>query len=189
MDAEIEFPCGVGSGVTFQSQELSIQPRSRSMINTRKRSGCLIKEQIIYLSRKSVQHNPEMQYCWPRRARKTQGKRNSSSALVNKKNALLIQNVESDLGRQSEGAQVGLKWRDQTAAERGTAPSSESKHCRLQNSLRKKNFYPLSPAPPQARILNNNENINAIIRIIIIPLLSRCSNEWQTPRINGPECL
>nr|XP_031296359.1 uncharacterized protein LOC105085445 isoform X3 [Camelus dromedarius] len=57
------------------------------MINLRKRSGCLIKEQIIYLSRKSVQHNPERRLCWPRRVRRTPGKRNSSSALVNSKNA------------------------------------------------------------------------------------------------------
>lgn len=58
---EIEFPRGVGSRVTFQSQELSIQPSSRSMINTHERSGCLIKEQIIYLARKNARHNPEMQ--------------------------------------------------------------------------------------------------------------------------------
>nr|XP_045378525.1 uncharacterized protein LOC105075166 isoform X2 [Camelus bactrianus] len=57
------------------------------MINPRKRSGCLIKEQIIYLSRKSVQHNPERRLCWPRRVRRTSGKRNCSSALVNRKNA------------------------------------------------------------------------------------------------------
>lgn len=109
VDAEIEFPCGVGSRVTFQSQELSIRPRSRSMINTRKRSGCLIKEQIICLSRKSVQHNPETRHCWPQRARKTQGKRNSSSTLVNRKNALLIPNGEADSGGRCVAAQVGLK--------------------------------------------------------------------------------
>ena len=127
-DAEIEFPCGAGSRVTFQSQELSIQPRSRSMINARKRSGCLIKEQIIYLSRKSVQHNPEMQHGWPRRARKTQGKRNSSSTLVNKKNALLILSVEPDSGRQSEVAQVGLKRTHQTGARGGTFPKFREKN-------------------------------------------------------------
>ena len=97
-DAEIEFPSGVGSRGTFQSQELSLQPRSRSMINTRKRSGCLIKEQIIYLSRKSVQHNPAMRHCWPRTARKIQGKTNSSSTLVNRKDALILQNVDPDIG-------------------------------------------------------------------------------------------
>ena len=98
VDVEIEFPSGIGSRGTFQSQELSLQPRSRSMINTRKRSGCLIKEQIIYLSRKSVQHNPAMRHCWPRRARKIQGKRNSSFTLVNRKNVLIIQNVDPDMG-------------------------------------------------------------------------------------------
>lgn len=98
VDAETEFPSGVGSRGTFQSQELSLQPRSRSMINTRKRSECLIIEQIIYLSRKSVQHNPAMWHCWPQRARKIQGKSNTSSTLVNRKDALILQNVDPDIG-------------------------------------------------------------------------------------------
>lgn len=56
---EIEFPGGVGSPVTFQSRELSMQPRWRSMVTTRKRSRCLIKAQVTYGLRKSIQHKPE----------------------------------------------------------------------------------------------------------------------------------
>lgn len=107
VDTEIEFPSAVGSRGTCRSQELSLQSRSRSMINTCKRSVCLIKEQISYLSRKSVQHNPAMLHCWPRRAQKTQGKRNSSSPLVNSKDALIIQNVDLDVGGQRSGVAQG----------------------------------------------------------------------------------
>lgn len=89
---KIEFPRGVGRRVTFQSREFSIQPRSRSMVNTHERSGCLIKEQIICLTRRGVRHNPEMQQ------RETQGKRKSSSTLGNRKNPSLIGSVQLDFG-------------------------------------------------------------------------------------------
>lgn len=118
------------------------------MINTRKRSGCLIKEQIIYLARKSVQHNPEMWHCWPRRARKTRGRRDSSSAVMNTKNAPLLQNVSPDVGRQWQVAQVGPEPRMSRSRSGGTSPSSEKKNLAFKIPQRAKFLLSLALQPP-----------------------------------------
>lgn len=164
------------------------------MINTRKRSGCLIKEQIIYLSRKSVQHNPETRHCWPRRVRKTWGRRDSSSTSVNRENAPLIQNLWPDLGRRCEG----LGWaqsraRTEAAAEGGPSPSSEKNILDFKIPQWAKSLLSLALyLPPPSQYFKYNENINALITTTTKSPCSQGvkmrSDQFLKPGLNRAAC-